>query len=45
MVQRLADKLEENPNDKKGWLRLARAYKVLGEVEKAKKALERATAF
>jgi cytochrome c-type biogenesis protein CcmH len=45
MVQRLADRLEENPNDKQGWVRLARAYQVLGEAEKAKKALERAAAI
>jgi cytochrome c-type biogenesis protein CcmH len=44
MVQRLADRLEENPNDKQGWIRLARAYEVLGEKEKAKKARERAAA-
>ncbi|MBT3905482.1 MAG: c-type cytochrome biogenesis protein CcmI [Rhodospirillaceae bacterium] len=44
MVQRLADRLEENPNDKQGWMRLARAYEVLGEKEKAKKARERAAA-
>jgi cytochrome c-type biogenesis protein CcmH len=44
MVQRLADRLEENPNDKQGWTRLARAYDVLGEKEKAKKARERAAA-
>ena len=44
MVQRLADRLEEDPNDKQGWVRLARAYQVLGEAQKAKKALERAAA-
>ena len=44
MVQRLADRLEETPNDKQGWMRLARAYEVLGEKEKAKKARERAAA-
>ncbi|NVK17160.1 MAG: c-type cytochrome biogenesis protein CcmI [Methylocystaceae bacterium] len=35
MVQRLADRLEENPNDVEGWQRLANAYQVLGEKEKA----------
>jgi len=35
MVQRLADRLEENPNDPEGWQRLANAYQVLGEKEKA----------
>jgi len=44
MVQRLAEKLEANPNDKEGWLRLARAYQVLGETEKAEEAFARAEA-
>ena len=38
MVQRLADRLKRNPKDKNGWLRLARAYDVLGEREKARQA-------
>ena len=38
MVQRLADRLQENPDDLSGWQRLARAYEVLGETEKAKDA-------
>ncbi len=38
MVERLADRLEENPGDVEGWLRLARAYEVLGETEKARHA-------
>jgi cytochrome c-type biogenesis protein CcmH len=38
MVQRLADKLKDNPDDLAGWQRLARAYGVLGETEKAKQA-------
>ncbi len=42
MVQRLADRLADNPDDREGWLRLARAYQVLGEDEKAADALERA---
>lgn len=42
MVQRLADRLEENPDDADGWMRLARAYQVLGETEKADEALKRA---
>jgi len=45
MVQRLADRLEENPNDRDGWLRLARAYDVLGEADKAKDARARAKAL
>ena len=39
MVQRLADKMEEKPDDIDGWIRLGRAYKVLGEDEKASSAL------
>lgn len=35
MVQRLADRLKENPDDLEGWKRLARAYDVLGEKMKA----------
>ena len=42
MVQRLADRLKENPNDRNGWLRLARAYDVLGEKKKAQEARAKA---
>ena len=42
MVDRLAVRLEQNPNDKDGWTRLARAYDVLGETEKAEAARARA---
>ncbi|MFQ5567890.1 MAG: hypothetical protein ACE5EU_16180 [Paracoccaceae bacterium] len=45
MVQRLADRLEDEPGDEAGWRRLARAYQVLGEAEKAKEALDRANAL
>lgn len=38
MVQRLADKLEANPNDAEGWQRLVRAYQVLGDTAKAQEA-------
>ena len=38
MVQRLADRLKDNPDDLAGWQRLARAYRVLGETEKAEAA-------
>ena len=44
MVQQLADRLESNPNDRDGWLRLERAYTVLGQSEKAAKAKARAAA-
>ena len=42
MVARLAKRLEAEPGDFPGWLRLARAYGVLGEVDRAKAALARA---
>ena len=45
MVQRLADRLEEKPNDLAGWKRLAQAYRVLGETKKAKEAEARIRAL
>lgn len=42
MVERLAARLNDNPDDRDGWLRLARAYEVLGEPEKAADARARA---
>ncbi len=39
MVARLAERLEAEPADPDGWLRLARAYGVLGEADKAREAL------
>jgi cytochrome c-type biogenesis protein CcmH len=42
MVDRLAARLEQDPNDKDGWTRLAHAYDVLGESEKAQAARARA---
>jgi cytochrome c-type biogenesis protein CcmH len=38
MVQRLADRLHANGNDIEGWLRLVRAYAILGDRDKAKDA-------
>ncbi len=38
MVQRLADRMAENPDDAAGWTRLARAYGVLGDQAKAAEA-------
>jgi len=38
MVARLADRLKQNGSDVEGWLRLVRAYKVLGERDKAQAA-------
>ncbi len=42
MVAGLAAKLEANPNDLAGWMKLARAYAVLNERDKAADAYERA---
>lgn len=42
MVEGLAARLEENPDDLAGWHRLARSYEVLGETAKATEALRRA---
>ena len=39
MVDNLATRLRDNPNDADGWLRLGRAYKVLGEQDKSIEAL------
>lgn len=44
MVERLAARLEQNPGDREGWTRLAHAYEVLGESEKAQAARTRAEA-
>jgi cytochrome c-type biogenesis protein CcmH len=45
MVASLAAKLEENPDDLEGWLRLARAYQVLERPAAAAEALARAVAL
>lgn len=45
MVDRLAARLAEQPHDRDGWLRLARAYEVLGEADKAREARARAAAL
>ena len=42
MVAQLASRLDSNPNDLEGWLRLIRAYSVLGDREKAEAALTKA---
>ncbi|SEO10155.1 c-type cytochrome biogenesis protein CcmI [Palleronia pelagia] len=42
MVDGLAARLEENPDDLDGWLRLGRAYDVLGELEESILAYESA---
>ena len=45
MVERLAARLELEPGDRQGWLRLGRSYEVLGETEKARRAFARAAAL
>ena len=45
MVQRLHDRLIEEPNDTYGWIRLARAYNVLGQAENALDALTNGAKF
>lgn len=42
MVDRLAERLKEEPQDVDGWIRLANAYKVLGNFEQAKEAFQNA---
>jgi cytochrome c-type biogenesis protein CcmH len=44
MVERLAGRLAEDPNDAEGWQRLIRAYAVLGRNDDAKAAYEKAKA-
>lgn len=45
MVARLAAKLTDNPNDLEGWVKLARSYKVLGKMQDAANAYEKAQAL
>jgi cytochrome c-type biogenesis protein CcmH len=45
MVERLAERLRAEPNDAEGWLRLARAYRILGRGMEARQALDRAAAL
>ena len=42
MVEGLAGRLEDNPDDLAGWIRLGAAYRVLGQAEDATAALARA---
>jgi cytochrome c-type biogenesis protein CcmH len=39
MVERLAARLKDDPDDLEGWMMLARSYTVLGEAEKASEAM------
>ncbi len=45
MVARLAARLEEEPDDLEGWLRLGRSYGVLGDAEGARDAYAQAAAL
>ena len=38
MVENLAERMKNNPNDIKGWEMLARSYRVLGNIKKAEEA-------
>lgn len=42
MVARLAARLEQNPEDTKGWVMLARSYKAMGRYEEATRAFNKA---
>ena len=42
MVERLATRLKQNGDDVEGWLRLVRAYMVMGDQDKARGALTEA---
>ncbi len=42
MVAKLAGEMEKNPGDADGWRRLANAYNVLGEQDKARQAIDHA---
>lgn len=43
MVASLAARLDEEPNDLEGWLRLIRSYSVMGDNKSAKAAVDKAT--
>ena len=45
MVDGLANRLAEDPDDLDGWLSLGNAYRVLGETDKARQAFETAEAL
>lgn len=45
MVARLAERLEKEPGDADGWMRLGRSWSVLGEPEKSADAYEKAAAL
>jgi cytochrome c-type biogenesis protein CcmH len=41
MVAKLAARMEQNPGDTKGWVMLARSYKVMGRYEEAARAYDK----
>ena len=45
MVNRLAERLKTEPNDLQGWKRLAQAYQVLGDADKAAEVREKIKAL
>jgi cytochrome c-type biogenesis protein CcmH len=45
MVERLAERLQQNPNDAQGWLMLARSYAVLGRYPESVAAYGRAVSM
>ncbi len=45
MVSRLAARMEQNPDDLKGWMMLARSYKALRRFDEAARAYERVLAL
>lgn len=45
MVDRLTERLKDNPDDAEGWLRLARAREVLGDPAGAREALQKVIAL
>lgn len=45
MVARLQDKMDKNPKNIEGWIRLAKAYEVLGQQEGMVKSLEQALKY
>ncbi len=42
MVSQLAERLEQEPGDLEGWLQLSQSYRVLGRLEEARQAIDRA---
>jgi len=42
MIAKLADRQKENPTDLKGWTMLARSYRVMGRLDDARDAFEKA---